>query len=469
MTSTIAKRQKQADKIQSTIDGLESEVDIIGKRCKHYGGEDCDIACAEGRRGYDCLAPVCDSKCSICESPGNCSQCSTNHDGATCSLCKTGWTGATCSTPVCDSKCTTCGSPSVCSVCSGNYDGTTCSICKTGWSGITCSTPVCDSKCTTCASPGVCSVCSGNWQGSTCSTCKTGWTGATCSTPICDSKCTTCASPGQCSVCSAGWTGATCSTPVCDSKCTTCTSPGQCSVCSSGWTGATCSTPVCDSKCTTCTSPGVCSVCSGNWDGPSCSVCKTSWTGSSCNLALGDFANSPLFSASYGARLITSILSGVMKKTPTRLYRAMGNGYHPYAFHNACNGYSSTVTIVKTSAGAVFGAYLSIPWEDYNAGDIRILKTFSDPNAFLFSMVTSSGVERFVKLGYSGAVGQTVTYNFITHPLFGASDIYLGQGMSFQPAPDAYSKPATFQPLEPNWSYGTTYSFTVSDYEVYSV
>ena len=65
------------------------------------------------------------------------------------------------------------------------------------------------------------------------------------------------------------------------------------------------------------------------------------------------------------------------------IYRASRDGYEASRFHAKCDNQPSTLTIIKTLFGYIFGGYTSVAWESsfsYKA----------DPNAFIFSLINPS-------------------------------------------------------------------------------
>ena len=62
------------------------------------------------------------------------------------------------------------------------------------------------------------------------------------------------------------------------------------------------------------------------------------------------------------------------------LYKASTDGFSSKSFHNKCDGYKSTITIILSTKGYIFGGYTDEDWSGHN-----IYKT--DKNAFIFSLV----------------------------------------------------------------------------------
>eukprot|EP01084_Bolivina_argentea_P030187 55972_1 len=61
------------------------------------------------------------------------------------------------------------------------------------------------------------------------------------------------------------------------------------------------------------------------------------------------------------------------------LFRASENGFKAKDFHNQCDNYGSTITIIKSNFGNIFGGYTNISWTSS-----RWISSASDLNAFLF-------------------------------------------------------------------------------------
>lgn len=98
-------------------------------------------------------------------------------------------------------------------------------------------------------------------------------------------------------------------------------------------------------------------------------------------------------------------------KSPSELkliYQASKHGFSSAQFHSRCDHTWSTLTLVKSSDGFVFGGYTEAEW----TSDQRLgYKT--DSNAFLFTLVDNSPRKLPVKgRGYE-------TYAIFTHPMNG--------------------------------------------------
>ena len=89
-----------------------------------------------------------------------------------------------------------------------------------------------------------------------------------------------------------------------------------------------------------------------------------------------------------------------MCKFPTNqkwelLYRATRDGFSAANFHKRCDNKSKTLTIIKSTNGNIFGGYTDKAWTSGN-------QFYSDPNAFLFSLVNKDDKPFKVKLTSNG-------------------------------------------------------------------
>ena len=65
------------------------------------------------------------------------------------------------------------------------------------------------------------------------------------------------------------------------------------------------------------------------------------------------------------------------------LYLGCRDGYGASCFHTKCENQASTLTIIQTPFGLLFGGYTSVAWDSSFT-----YKT--DPNAFIFSLINPS-------------------------------------------------------------------------------
>ena len=64
------------------------------------------------------------------------------------------------------------------------------------------------------------------------------------------------------------------------------------------------------------------------------------------------------------------------------IYRATRDGFQADSFHARCDYRPSTLTIIKTTKGHVFGGYTSVAWD--STSDDK-----DDPHAFIFSLLSA--------------------------------------------------------------------------------
>ena len=63
------------------------------------------------------------------------------------------------------------------------------------------------------------------------------------------------------------------------------------------------------------------------------------------------------------------------------LYRASIDGFLSKDFHSKCDGMENTLTVIKSESGNVFGGYTGKAWTS------GVSEYFTDPNAFIFSLI----------------------------------------------------------------------------------
>ena len=62
------------------------------------------------------------------------------------------------------------------------------------------------------------------------------------------------------------------------------------------------------------------------------------------------------------------------------MYRASRDGFSSKNFHSKCDNMESTLTVIKSESGNVFGGYTDKAWDSNGRG-------VTDPNAFIFSLI----------------------------------------------------------------------------------
>ena len=66
------------------------------------------------------------------------------------------------------------------------------------------------------------------------------------------------------------------------------------------------------------------------------------------------------------------------------LYRSSKNGENSKTFHDLCDNYPQTLTVIKTTKGNIFGGYTEQTWKDTDINKRGVLK--KDNKAFVFSI-----------------------------------------------------------------------------------
>ena len=90
--------------------------------------------------------------------------------------------------------------------------------------------------------------------------------------------------------------------------------------------------------------------------------------------------DSNILSAQQTNQVVSWIALAKKKHTKLELlYRASRDGWQAQAFHSRCDNKGSTVTVIKSAAGYVFGGYADSPWNSTSFW-------CASPNAFLFSL-----------------------------------------------------------------------------------
>ncbi|EFC36938.1 predicted protein [Naegleria gruberi] len=180
---------------------------------------------------------------------------------------------------------------------------------------------------------------------------------------------------------------------------------------------------------------------------------------------------SKILSDTQSKRLYTEILEGIEKGIPRLLFRASENGFTGSDFHSKCDAKGRTVTIIKSTNGAIFGGYAATSWTSNSSYCF-------DSNCFLFSIISGSGEERFTKMKNDG-IHHSNTYSIYCNPNQGPSfggghDICISNNPKAQ---ENYSNLGHSFSLT-GQTYGTAtiksylagaYNFSVEDYEVFAL
>lgn len=148
------------------------------------------------------------------------------------------------------------------------------------------------------------------------------------------------------------------------------------------------------------------------------------------------------------------------------LYRASENNFSSATFHSKCDGKGSSLTIIKSENGNIFGGYSSASWASDQNG-----KYFSSPNSFLFS------VGHKVKLDLQDQNSTVAIYcKSVYGPSFGGGhDLKIGDGCgngSISNLGSTYLLPSSnikFSSNEAQCYMAGSKNFKVLEYEVYSL
>jgi hypothetical protein len=108
------------------------------------------------------------------------------------------------------------------------------------------------------------------------------------------------------------------------------------------------------------------------------------------------------------------------------LFRSTRDGATAAAFHSRCDAQGPTLTLIKDTAGNVFGGYTSLHWsspaaDDGEDGDGWVWR--NDPAAFLFAIVNPHGDPP--ALFPSTANGRSYVGDSSAGPFFGYGDLYV--------------------------------------------
>ena len=97
----------------------------------------------------------------------------------------------------------------------------------------------------------------------------------------------------------------------------------------------------------------------------------------------------------------------------TRLYRATVNGFQAAQFHALCNDKGPTLSLIRTTAGHIFGGFTTISWDSSNGYK-------NDTHSFLFS------VDKQIKFPIVNSFGNAINCTSSYGPTFGSGcDLYV--------------------------------------------
>jgi len=171
------------------------------------------------------------------------------------------------------------------------------------------------------------------------------------------------------------------------------------------------------------------------------------------------FGGSKIINNDYERRLLEHFIKEMDKTkieiNPTLLFRASKDGDSSRKFHEKCDYYGATITIVETVSGRRFGGYTSISWDkskgNYDTSGIN----------FLFSLDT--------RKYYKNTSGSNHTYhNENNGPTFGGGhDLCISDGCMGNQS--SYTNKSNYEMTSAYELNGGTRSFKVKDYEVYNI
>ena len=179
----------------------------------------------------------------------------------------------------------------------------------------------------------------------------------------------------------------------------------------------------------------------------------------------------PFFNINLGSKILKdpkdiSFVKETMKiseKNLILLYRASENNYEAKLFHQKCDNQGSTLTIIKSKNGKIFGGYNKASWNsnsDYFASEGNFI--FSVDNKTKHEIYQNPQHAMYCNTGYG--------------PTFGANDIYVANSCnndttSFSNLGHTYKPPGNItQNTESAKNYfAGSYNFGVEEYEVFLI
>lgn len=110
----------------------------------------------------------------------------------------------------------------------------------------------------------------------------------------------------------------------------------------------------------------------------------------------------------------------------TLLYSGQRDGFGARDFHDHCDGYSPTLTIVKSTSGRIFGGYTKLDWGSCQRVECK------DPSSFLFSLVNENNCPYVAHLNDwdSPIIRSSPT----SGPVFGNHELSIGDGCNLDGA-----------------------------------
>ncbi|EFA85392.1 hypothetical protein PPL_02395 [Heterostelium album PN500] len=139
----------------------------------------------------------------------------------------------------------------------------------------------------------------------------------------------------------------------------------------------------------------------------------------------------------------------------SELYKGSRDGFGAKKFHTACDGKGPTVTIIKTTAGDIFGGYSNDSWRSDST-------YFGDNSCFLFSIRNGQPIK-------FEAVGSTNNVYGIagSGPIFGeGNDIHISDQCNSNHS--SYQRPKSYKDPTGQGLASSEY-FTISEIEIFSL
>lgn len=147
------------------------------------------------------------------------------------------------------------------------------------------------------------------------------------------------------------------------------------------------------------------------------------------------------------------------------IYKGQRDGFTSEDFHRCCNNQGSTITLIQTTRGFLFGGFTAISWT--STGDYK-----SDPQAYLFTLINPYQIKPTKFEIKKDMIDSAVVHNKNHGPYFGNKDIHIvsssnigGQGASVSRFPDAY----TDSTEKGSKIFAGDTTFVVNEIEVYAL
>jgi hypothetical protein len=164
-------------------------------------------------------------------------------------------------------------------------------------------------------------------------------------------------------------------------------------------------------------------------------------------------------------KVFPSVLRDFRGRKWTLLYRGSRDGFRASNFHGKCDGQSSTVTIILTATGCIFGGFTPIGWHSRGSYEDDATK-----QSFLFRIKDSrnSDARVFPLLTSSNAIYGSSSCG----PIFGRGrDIHVSDSChenksSYTRLGGSYVNDTS---IAGNEVFTAEYNFTVKEIEVFSI